>query len=97
MGDKGTTLEQIWAEAERMDPEGWAKSQAAHAELLALHRDAARYRAIRRPRGLGWPIAVFDLRHPMNAGKPAPYECIGDTFDALVDAAIAESAANGAA
>lgn len=64
------------------------KSNDQADELAGLRRDAKRYRSIRSPSCLGWPIAVFDIRHPMNKGKPLPYECVGDEFDLLVDAAM---------
>jgi hypothetical protein len=38
------TLEQFWAEAERLDPDSWDKSRAAQSEQKALRKDAERWR-----------------------------------------------------
>lgn len=69
---------------------------ACHPERIArlldalelAQKDAERYRAMREPKCLSWPIAVFDMREPMNKGKPLPYECIGNRLDAAIDAAM---------
>jgi hypothetical protein len=41
------TLAEFWTAAERLDPEGWAASRKAQAELESLRRDAERYRTLR--------------------------------------------------
>lgn len=65
-----------------------AETEQQAAEIAALRADAERYRAIRRPDGLLWPFSICDLRDPMNANRQPPYECIGETLDAAIDAAL---------
>lgn len=66
---------------------------SVRAEIERLRKDAERYRAIRTPTWLGWPVAVFDVRDGMDKGLRLPYECVGGSLDALVDAAIKNSKA----
>jgi hypothetical protein len=60
--------------------------------LEAATRDAERYRAMRDPNCLKWLLAVFDMRDPMNKGKPLPFECVGAKLDSAIDAALKRGA-----
>lgn len=71
-------MDQFWAEAERLDPEGFAKGRAersAAASADAAVKDAERYRKIRR--GQHWSVVngIGDVLR-------------GDELDAMVDAVI---------
>lgn len=57
-------------------------------EVERLRADAERYRALRSPAYLRWPLAVFEIGHPANKGKPLPQECIEADLDAAIDAAM---------
>ena len=46
--DKITTMAEFWEEAERLDPDGFAKARAERAEMETLCKDAERYRVIRQ-------------------------------------------------
>ena len=76
--DKITTMAEFWEEAERLDPDGFAKARAERAEMETLCKDAERYRRIRT---LGW----------IDDAIMTAYEILDDnpcTLDSAVDAVI---------
>ena len=60
-------------EAERLDPEGFARARAERAELIAMRQDALRYRLLRR--GQHWSV-IDGIGDPLRA----------DVLDAAIDA-----------
>ena len=51
---KNSNFEEFMREAEKLDPEGFAKARADRAELDSLRKDAERYRKLRR--GQHWSV-----------------------------------------
>lgn len=82
---------EFMAEAERLDPEGFAKARAERAEMEALRRDAARYRWLRDL------LAVEDIHVALMDRWGTPDEAESAKTDALVDSAMADDVAKGAA
>ncbi len=68
-------FEEFIAEAEKLDPEGFAKARAEHAEQVALRRDALRYRMLRR--GQHWSV-INGIGDELRA----------DDLDAAIDAEL---------
>jgi hypothetical protein len=75
------TLAEFWTAAERLDPEGWAASRKAQAELESLRRDAARYRK--------WRTEYCQASHPGGAGTIS--EMLIDLADAWTEADVDEA------
>jgi hypothetical protein len=72
------TMEQFWAECERIDPVGFAAMRAEKAAVDAMRRDAERYRWLR---GYGHQCIGPDR----GAGAEWTYD---EELDAMVDAGI---------
>ena len=68
-------FESFMTEAERLDPEGFAKARADHAEEVSLRRDALRYRMLRR--GQHWSV-INGIGDELRA----------DALDAAIDAEL---------
>ena len=90
-----TSYEQFMAEAERIDPEGFAKARAERAEIDALRKDAERYRWLRAQH---WDTAelcvVMDPKDAVKLGRTCPS---GEYLDIAVDDAMLIGRAVGAA
>lgn len=75
-----TNYEQFMAEAERLNPEAFAKAHAERAELEALRKDAERYRWLRRWKGQEHE-PLFTVQHELDG------TLWGGDLDAAIDAA----------
>lgn len=83
------------AEAEKLDPEGFAKARAERSELEALRKDAERYRWLRSQRDLGphgtkglpWVVWVRPDKSIPTLGPLVSEDC-----DAAIDAALRSNA-----
>ena len=69
------------AEAEKMDPKGFAKPRGERAEMDALRKDAERYRWLRDAHPATESVIAVDWRDPRKAMRH------GD-LDAAIDAAM---------
>lgn len=69
------------AEAEKMDPKGFAKARGERAEMDALRKDAERYRWLRDAHPATESVIAVDWRDPRKAMRH------GD-LDAAIDAAM---------
>ena len=67
------------AEAEKLDPEGFAKARAERAELEALRKDAERYRKLRDGAFVSAPMVV----DPFNQDVTYTAEGLDAALDAL--------------
>ena len=83
------------AEAEKLDPEGFAKARAERAELEALRKDAERYRWLRAQHwNTGQLCVVAEPKDAVKLGHCCPS---GEYLDIAVDDAMLIGRAVGAA
>ena len=82
------TLAEFWDAAERIDPQGFARSRAEQTELETLRKDAARYAFLRSdfsPMGL-------DANANHSWAYRRNFTLRGPNLDAAIDAAMAAEA-----
>ena len=83
---KINTYAEFMAEAERLDPEGFAKARADRAEADALREDAERYRWLREAHDSADNVALWHVRG--TAGQPIE----AGALDAQIDEAMWQDA-----